>query len=72
VERSISFRGYAGRSGAGIVDQNVEAAELFDDFRDQPLDPGCVGLVGLERRGTDPLPFQVAHDRRLSRLTPSS
>src|SRR5262249_49696027 len=32
---------------AGIVDQNIEAAEVVDDAIDHRLDPGKVGDVGL-------------------------
>src|SRR5208283_3962950 len=42
----------AGRTGdAGIVDEHIEAAEIFLDLEEQPLDIGLAGDVGAAGAG---------------------
>ena len=47
---------------AGIVDENVEPAEILGDVLHQLLDFGRRGLVGLEGAGFDALGLQFRDD----------
>jgi hypothetical protein len=49
---------------AGVVDEDVDAAETLDDRGDEALDLRGIGLIGLERRRPDPLRFDFVHVRR--------
>ena len=47
----------------GIVDQDVEAAEILDDVIDHRLDRGKIGDVGLISLGLAPLRRDLADER---------